>query len=108
MSSGEDMVIPDEVLEAAARIAWADEPGASLVEFDGLNAEGREELVETARKSAQVIARWARNEALREAAKVAEECYFGGGDIGQFHRWGSKQAAAAIRRRLSGKDENHA
>lgn len=64
------MNIPDEVIEEAARIAWADEPGATIAEFDQLNPVGRAELLDTARKSARVIAEWARKEALKEIAAV--------------------------------------
>lgn len=63
------MNIPDEVIEQAARIAWADEPGATIAEFDQLNPVGRAELMDTARKSAQVVAEWARKEALWDAAR---------------------------------------
>lgn len=65
------MNIPDEVIEQAARISWADEPGATIAEFDQLNPVGRAELMDTARKSAEVVAAWARKEALKEAANVA-------------------------------------
>jgi hypothetical protein len=66
------MNIPEEVLEEAARVAWSYEPGASVVEFDRLNPKGRAELIEIAKESTQVVAAWARREALREAADLAD------------------------------------
>jgi hypothetical protein len=66
------MNIPEEVLEEAARVAWSYEPGASVVEFDRLNPKGRAELIEIAKESTQVLVKWARREALREAAEAID------------------------------------
>lgn len=95
------MNIPDDVIEQAARIAWADEPGASIVEFDSLNPVGRAELIETARKSAAPIAAWARREALREARNaIASLGYVIDSDVTGFPSGQAidrAQALAAIR-----------